>query len=142
MNQKQTIKDILAEWKNQVLKVLGKHAYVREIPPNSADGVFIQHFKEDCKIHLAANSCVTYSYLVGVIQLDFAMEIGLKPSDDEGIPLAANWSLCNLLEKVFRKEKSLFCTIILLEGGTVMTGVCTGGRWDEELTNIASATAT
>ena len=43
-------------------KVLGKHAYVREIPPDSADGLTIQEFKEEC-IHLAVNSCVTYGYL-------------------------------------------------------------------------------
>ena len=43
--------------------VLGIHVYVREIPSNGADELTIQKFREDCKIHLAVNSCVTYGYL-------------------------------------------------------------------------------
>ena len=53
--------------------VLGKHVYVRDIPPDSAGGLSIQKFNKDCKIHLAVNSCVTYGYLSGVTQLDITM---------------------------------------------------------------------
>jgi hypothetical protein len=53
-------------------KVLGKHTYVKEIPPNNTDGLSIQKFKEDYRINQAVNSCVAYNYLAGVIQLDFA----------------------------------------------------------------------
>jgi hypothetical protein len=65
------------------------------------------------------------------------MKIELDPEDEGGIPLTSNWSLHVLLEKVLHKEKPLFCGIALLKGGTVMDIVCTGGRRDEELTNIA-----
>ena len=51
-------------------EVLGAHTYMREVPSNGVDGLTIQKFKEDCEIHLAVNSCVTYGYLSGVIQLD------------------------------------------------------------------------
>ena len=47
-------------------EVLGAHAYVREVLSNIADGLTIQKVKEDCDIHLAVNSCVTYGFLSGV----------------------------------------------------------------------------
>ena len=62
-NQEQAIKEILITWKNQMQKVLRNHAYVREIPPDSADELSIQKFKEDSEIQLAVDSCVKYNYL-------------------------------------------------------------------------------
>ena len=78
-------------------------------------------------------------YSLGVIQLDFAMEIEFEPEEEEGIPTTANWSMRDLFEKVHHKEKPLFDAIVLLEGGTVMAIVCTGGRQDEKLTNTTLA---
>ena len=57
--------------------VLGTYVYVREIPSDGVDGLTIQKFKEDCKIHLTVNSCVTYGYLSGIIQLDMTTEIDI-----------------------------------------------------------------
>jgi len=44
-------------------QVLDAHTYVREVPNDEGDGLSIQKFKEDCEIHLAVNSCVTYGFL-------------------------------------------------------------------------------
>ena len=62
-NQENVIKGILHRWKTQMRAVLDTYVYVREIPNDGADGLTIQKFREDCKIHLAVNSCVTYGYL-------------------------------------------------------------------------------
>ena len=72
--QEDIIKTILPLWKAHMRAVLGTYTYVREIPSDGADGLTIQKFKEDCEIHLAVNSCVTYGYLSGVIQLDTVMK--------------------------------------------------------------------
>ena len=85
---KKIIKEVLLLWKAHMRAVLGTHTYVREIPSNRADGLTIQKFKEDCKIHLAVNSCVTYGYLSGVIQLDTAMEIDIESEAEDDITLS------------------------------------------------------
>ena len=42
------------------------------------------------------------------------MKIELETDNKEGIISTANWSLHNLLEQVFHKEKSIFRAIALL----------------------------
>ena len=74
----------------------------------------------------AVNSCVTYGYLSGVIQLDTAMKIEFEADAEDCVASSECWSLRNLLKKVTHKEKSLFRAISALERGAVMAIVCSG----------------
>ena len=122
-------------------EVLGAHAYVREVPNDKADGLAIQKFKEDCEIHLAVNSCVTYGYLSRVIQLDTRKKFEFEADAEGNTASPKLWSLLDLLKKVIHEGKPLFRAIASLKEGTVMAIVCTGKGRDEALTNIAMSTA-
>ena len=90
--------------------------YVRKIPHNSAYGLMIQKFTDDCNIYLAVNRCVMYGYIYGVIHLDIIVEIELESENKEGIVSAANWSMRDLLEQVVYTEKPLFRACASLRG--------------------------
>ena len=122
-------------------EVLGAHTYVREVTSDGADELTIQKFNEDCEIHLVVNSCVTYGYLSGVIQLDTREKFEFEADAEENTATPKWWSLRDLLKKVTHEGNPLFRAIASLEGGAVMVIMCTGNGRDEALTNIAMSTA-
>ena len=140
-NQESVMKGILPLWKIQMREVLGTHAYMREVPSDGADGLTIQKFKEDCKIHSAVNSCATYGYFSGVIQQDTRKKCEFEADAEENAATPEWRSLRDLLKKVNHEGKPVFKTIAGLRGGAVMAIVCTGNGRDKALTNTVTPTA-
>ena len=107
-------------------EILGAHAYVREVLSNDADELTIQKFKEYCEIRFAVNSCVTYRYLSGVIQLDTRNKFEFEADAEGNTGSPKWWSLRDLLKKVIHEGKPLFRVNASLKGGTVVAIMCTG----------------
>ena len=114
---------------------------VREVPGDDAEGPTVTRFREDCDIHLVTQSSATYGYLVGITNLEMAVDITIEGDGDESAQVVHNLSLRQVLWDVKHNGKPLFRALAEQSNGSVIAVVCEGDGRGERLTNIASATA-